>query len=46
MSGEEIVGDSFEVARKNLEEAYEAAVAEVSSKAEKAKAEALRKLQP
>jgi hypothetical protein len=46
MSEEEIVGDSFEVAQKKLEEAYEAAVVEVSAKAEKAKSEALRKLQP
>ena len=46
MSGEEkkIVGDSFEAARKRVEEAYKAALQETSSKVEKAKSEALRKL--
>ncbi len=46
MSGEQkkIVGDSFEAARKRVEEAYQAALQETSSKIEKAKSEALRKL--
>src|SRR5207245_10610741 len=46
MSGEEkkIVGDSFEAARKRVEEAYKAALQETSSKVERAKSEALRKL--
>ena len=46
MSGEEkkIVGDSFEVARKRVEAAYEAALQETNSKVERAKSEALRKL--
>ena len=46
MSGEEekIVGDSFEAARKRVEEAYEAALQETRAKVEKAKSDALRKL--
>ena len=43
---EEIVGDSFRVAAKKVEEAYEAALSETATKAENAKSEALRKLQP
>ena len=46
MSGEEkkIVGDSFEAARKRVEEAYQGALQETNSKVERAKSEALRKL--
>jgi len=46
MSGDEkkIVGDSFETARKRVEEAYKAALQETNSKVERAKSEALRKL--
>ena len=45
MSEEEIVGDSFNAARKRVEEAYQAAISETNSKVERAKSEALRKLE-
>lgn len=43
---EEVVGDSFKVARERLQEAYEVAVSDAQSKLENSKFEALRKLKP
>ena len=43
---EEVVGDSFKVARQRLQAAFEAAVSDAQSKIENARSEALRKLKP
>jgi len=43
---EEVVGESFEVARRRLEEAFKAAVSNAKSSVEAAKSEALRRLEP